>query len=99
LVNSRDIFGQIFETGEPCLFFSLGELALERAVLLGGLGHLTGLVNSPGIQVNIYTEDMRPYLLEERRGRVAISKFILFPHLKNSLKDTSIVNIGMQRDM
>jgi hypothetical protein len=49
LVNSRNIFGQIFETGEPCLFFSLGELALERAVLLGGLGHLTGLVNSPRI--------------------------------------------------
>jgi hypothetical protein len=26
---------------------------------------------------------MRPYLLEERRGRVAISKFTLFPYLKN----------------
>jgi len=59
LVNSRDIYWQLLETGEPCLFFSLGELALERAVLLGGLGHLTGLVNSPEIQVNIYTEHMR----------------------------------------
>ncbi len=36
-----------------------------------------------GTQVNIYTEHMRPYLLEERRGRVAISKFTLFPYLKN----------------
>jgi hypothetical protein len=39
---------------------------------------------------------MRPFLLEERRGRVANSKFTLFPHLKNWLKDTSIVNIGSQ---